>query len=356
MSHITAGVKGRGACSNEKVRFEQWQREAVHDDVGDEGEVAPPTKTSVVVQTAKSIISRNRSPDVPFDASINPIQGCEHGCVYCFARPTHAYLGLSPGLDFETKLFAKQNAAELLRAEFEKRSYVPEVITVGANTDPYQPAEKTLQITRALLSVFEEYNHPVSIITKSGLVMRDIDILSRLAEKQLVKVHVSVTSLDAKLSRTLEPRASAPNRRLLAIERLTDAKIPVGVLVAPVIPAITDHELESIVKAVAAAGAKSAGYVLLRLPHEVAGLFTEWLEEYYPLKSKHVQTLLSQMRGGALYDAKFGERMSGTGPYADMLKDRFRLACKKHQLNLDRVSLRTDLFKVPHGCPQLALF
>ncbi|WP_295993090.1 PA0069 family radical SAM protein [Rugamonas sp.] len=356
MSHITAGVKGRGACSNEKVRFEQWQREAVHEDVGDEGEVVAPAKTSVVIQTAKSIISRNRSPDVPFDASINPIQGCEHGCVYCFARPTHAYLGLSPGLDFETKLFAKQNAAELLRAEFEKRSYVPEVITVGANTDPYQPAEKTLQITRALLGVFEDYNHPVSIITKSGLVMRDIDILSRLAEKQLVKVHVSVTSLDAKLSRTLEPRASAPRRRLLAIERLTDAQIPVGVLVAPVIPAITDHELESIVRAVATAGAKSAGYVLLRLPHEVAGLFTEWLDEHYPLKSKHVQTLLSQMRGGALYDAKFGERMSGTGPYADLLRDRFRLACKKHQLNLQRVSLRTDLFKVPHRGPQLALF
>ena len=204
--------------------------------------------------------------------------------------------------------------------------------------------------------MFEEYNHPVSIVTNSGLVMRDIDILSRLAEKQLVKVHVSVTSLDAKLSRTLEPRASAPHRRLLAIERLSDAKIPVGVLVAPVIPAITDHELESIVKAVGGAGAKSVGYVLLRLPHEVAGLFTEWLEEHYPLKSKHVQTLLAQMRGGALYDAKFGERMSGTGPYAELLRDRFRLACKKHQLNLQRVSLRTDLFKVPHRGPQLALF
>jgi DNA repair photolyase len=350
-------IKGRGACSNQKLRFEQWQREAVTDDWFTEVELRP-VKTTIVLRQAKSIVSRNRSPDVPFDASINPIQGCEHGCVYCFARPTHEYLGLSAGLDFETKLFAKQNAVELLRKEFLRRNYVPEVITLGANTDPYQPAEKKLELTRGLLSVFEEFQHPVSIITKSALVVRDLDILSRLAEKGLVKVHISVTSLDNEISRTLEPRASAPSRRIIAIERLTAASVPVGVLVAPVIPAITDHQLESIVKTVAEAGALSAGYVLLRLPREVEGLFKEWLEVHHPLKAKHVQTLLAEMRGGALYDSTFGKRMSGTGPYAELLRDRFRLACRKYGLNKNRMALSTQLFAVPSadGNPQLSLF
>lgn len=338
-------IKGRGACSNGKFRFENWQREAVEEEWPEtDGSVL---RTTVVMRAAKSIISRNRSPDVPFDASINPIQGCEHGCVYCFARPTHEYLGLSAGLDFETKLFAKQNAAELLRAEFSKRNYVPETITIGANTDPYQPAEKKLELTRRLLEVFEDFKHPVSIITKSGLIVRDLDILSRLAENRLVKVHVSVTSLDSELSRTLEPRASAPARRLLAIERLAAAGVPVGVLVAPVIPAITDYQLEAIVKAVAAAGAKTAGYVLLRLPLEVEGLFKEWLEAHFPLRAKHVQTLLSDMRGGRMYDSAFGKRMSGTGPYADLLRDRFRLACRKYGLNLNRTVLDSSLFLKP---------
>jgi DNA repair photolyase len=349
-------IKGRGACSNEKYRFEKWQREAVEEDV--EQEAKSPTKTTVVMRMAKSIISRNRSPDVPFDASINPIQGCEHGCVYCFARPTHEYLGLSAGLDFETKLFAKQNAVELLRKEFRKKNYRPEVITLGANTDPYQPAERKLELTRGLLAVFEEFSHPVSIITKSALVTRDLDILAKLAKNGLVKVHMSVTSLDNDLSRTLEPRASAPGRRLKAIERLAVANVPVGALVAPVIPAITDHQLESIVKAVASAGARSAGYVLLRLPLEVEGLFKEWLETHCPLKAKHVQTLLTEMHGGEIYNSNFGRRMTGAGPYAQLLRDRFRLACHKQGLNQTKVPLRTDLFAIPDtgSNSQLQLF
>lgn len=349
--------KGRGACSNEKFRFEAWSRESEPLDEWDV-EDGRPLKTTIMMRTAKSIISRNKSPDIPFEASINPMQGCEHGCVYCFARPSHEYLGLSAGLDFETKLFAKENAVELLRSEFSKRSYRPELITLGTNTDVYQPAEKKLGLTRGLLEVFEEFQHPVSIITKSALILRDVDILTRLAEKQLVTVSLSVTTLDNELSRTLEPRASAPGRRLIAIQRLTEAGVPVRALVAPIIPVITDFQLEAIIEAVAEAGAQSAGYVLLRLPHEVEGLFNEWLEVHHPLKLNHVLARLSDMGGGAVYNSTFGQRMKGTGPFAQLLQNRFRLACRKNGLSESSTKLRTDLFAVPNSArtAQLALF
>jgi DNA repair photolyase len=356
-------IKGRGSSSNQRSRFEAWRREADFDGGGYEepvGETSPKPKTTVWMQQAKSIISTNQSPDIPFDASINPYQGCEHGCIYCYARPSHAYLGLSPGLDFETKLFAKVNAAALLEAELANPRYLPQAIALGANTDPYQPIERDLKITRSVLEVLERYNHPLSITTKSGLVTRDIDILERMAAKNLVRVFVSVTSLQDEISRTLEPRASAPARRLSAIKRLSAAGIPVGVLVAPVIPAITDMELEAIVGSAAAAGATSAAYILLRLPREVEGLFSEWLQAHHPLRAKHVASMLAQMRGGKAYDSTFGNRMTGTGIFADLLRNRFALACKKSGLAAERVSLRaalrTDLFLRPRMSPQLDLF
>ncbi|WP_194726585.1 PA0069 family radical SAM protein [Noviherbaspirillum malthae] len=353
-------VKGRGACSNKHSRFEAWSRESEIEDVvdsGDEKEDAPKIDTVVFMKRAASIISSNKSPDIPFDTSINPYQGCEHGCIYCYARPTHAYLGHSPGLDFETKLYAKENAAELLERELSNKRYTPRVIVLGGNTDPYQPIERDLKITRSILEVLERYNHPVSITTKSGLVVRDVDVLQRMAQKQLAQVYVSVTSLNNDVSRTLEPRASAPSRRLSAIRRLADAGIPVGVLVAPVIPAITDVEMEAILESVTAAGATSAAYILLRLPLEVAGLFSEWLEAHYPLRAKHVQSLLSQMRDGKIYDSTFGSRMSGTGVFAELLSQRFKLACKKNGLNARQYSLRTDLFAIPKSdTAQMDLF
>lgn len=345
-----AATKGRGACSNRNSRFESWTRESDFESISslcDENTEQPKIETVVSMHRAASIISINKSPDIPFDASINPYQGCEHGCIYCYARPTHAYLGHSPGLDFEMKLYAKENAAELLELELSNKRYTPRVIVLGGNTDPYQPIERDLKITRSVLEVLERYNHPVSITTKSGLVVRDVDVLQRMAQKQLAQVYVSVTSLNNDVSRTLEPRASVPSRRLSAIRRLTDAGIPVGVLVAPVIPAITDVELEAILDSVTAAGATSAAYILLRLPLEVAGLFSEWLEAHYPLRAKHVQSLLSQMRKGKIYDSAFGTRMSGTGVFAELLSQRFKLACKKNGLNARQYSLRTDLFAIP---------
>jgi len=356
---LSEPIKGRGSISNNRSRFEGWRREPNFDDRGYEefGDEEPPKpKTTVWMQQAKSIIATNRSPDIPFDASINPYQGCEHGCVYCYARPSHAYLGLSPGLDFETKLFAKENAAKLLEAELANKRYVPQSIALGANTDPYQPIERELNITRSILEVLERYNHPLSITTKSALVTRDIDILERMARKNLARVFISVTSLQNEISRTLEPRASAPARRLAAISRLSVAGIPVGVLIAPVIPGITDIELEAIVGSAAAAGASSAAYILLRLPREVETLFSEWLQVYYPLRAKHVESILSQMRGGKAYDATFGSRMTGTGVFADLLRSRFALACKKNGLDRERAGLRTDLFIRPRNTSQLDLF
>ncbi len=357
-----AAIKGRGSLSNERSRFEAWRREPVYDDLGPEdGPPQEPSrpKTTVWIQQAKSIISTNQSPDVPFEASINPYQGCEHGCIYCYARPTHAYLGLSPGLDFETRLFAKKNAAALLEAELANKNYVPKTITIGANTDPYQPIEREYKITRSLLEVLERYQHPVTIITKSGVVVRDIDILERMASKNLARVFVSITSLNNEIARTLEPRASAPARRLAAVRQLADAGIPVGVLMSPIIPTITDVEIEDVVAAAAEAGATYCGYILLRLPREIKDLFGEWLQAHFPLRAKHIESLLMQMRGGKVYDAAFGKRMKGTGIFAELLANRFKLACQKHGIANERVALRTDLFVRPSKSvpsPQMALF
>ncbi|MGV8960082.1 MAG: PA0069 family radical SAM protein [Stenotrophomonas sp.] len=332
-------IKGRGATGSMPGRFEVTTAEAVDDGwVQDESEefAAPRLRTQVREETARSIISRNRSPDVGFNQSVNPYRGCEHGCSYCFARPTHAYLNLSPGLDFETRLFAKTNAAELLRRELAKPGYVPQPIALGINTDAYQPIERKLGLTRQLIEVMAETRHPFSLITKNALVERDIDLLAPLAAQQLVSVHFSVTSLDPHLSARLEPRASAPHARLRAMQRLHQAGIPVGVMVAPVIPWINDAELEAVLQAARDAGASSAGYVLLRLPHEVAPLFRDWLQAHHPQRAEHVMSTINQLRGGKDYDAAFGSRMRGKGVYADLLSRRFALASKRLGFNASR--------------------
>ncbi len=340
-------IRGRGALSNREGRFEDQTCTAV-DDGWSAPEVASAPDTVVKPEAARSVITRNTSPDVPFDRSINPYRGCEHGCVYCYARPSHSYVNLSPGLDFETRLFFKQNAARLLEDELAKPGYRCEPITLGANTDPYQPVEKRLEVTRRLLDVLQRFRHPVSIITKGALVERDIDILAAMAAQGLASVIVSVTTLDDELKRTLEPRAASPAARLRAIRRLRRAGIPVGVLVAPVIPAINDGEIEAVVEACARAGAATAGYVLLRLPHEVAGLFREWLAGHYPQRAGHVMSLVAQTRGGKDYDAAFGRRMRGTGPVADIIARRFRAACRRHGLEQRRrIPLDTSRFRVP---------
>jgi DNA repair photolyase len=338
---------GRGALSNLAGRFDSTTLERTDDGWYQEAEEAP--GETVLKDRAKSVISSNDSPDVGFDLSINPYRGCSHGCVYCFARPSHSYLGLSPGLDFETKLFYKENAAQLLEAELAKRSYVCKTIALGINTDGYQPLEKRLQVTRSILEVLARCRHPVTIVTKSALVVRDIDLLADLARDRLVSVSVSVTSLQDEIKRTLEPRAASPQARLRVVRQLAEAGVPVGVLVAPVIPAITDHEMEDILAAAKEAGARSAGYVLLRLPHEVKNLFREWLAAHHPDRAKHVMSLINQSRGGKDYDAEFGVRMTGTGAYAELLRRRFELARRK--LGLDdaeaRHELTTSLFRPP---------
>ena len=303
----------------------------------------------VLPDHARSVIATNNSPDVGFDQSINPYRGCSHGCVYCFARPTHAYLGLSPGLDFETRLFYKENAAEVLRGELARRGYVCKPIALGINTDGWQPLEKRLQVTRSVLEVLAECRHPLTIVTKSTLILRDLDLLQDLARDQLVSVMISVTSLDNEIKRTLEPRTASPQARLKVIEALSSAGVPVGVLVAPVIPSLTDHELEHILEAAKAAGATSAGYVLLRLPLEVAPLFREWLTSHYPDRAAHVMSLINQSRGGKDYQSQFGTRMVGTGVFAQLLSRRFELAKRRLSLGQGegRHELRTDLFRPP---------
>jgi DNA repair photolyase len=340
--------KGRGAASNPGVRFDALTREQWHDGWY-EDEIVEHIDETVLPDRARSVITTNDSPDVGFDQSINPYRGCSHGCVYCFARPTHAYLGLSPGLDFETKLFYKADAVKLLEAELSKPKYVCKPIALGINTDGYQPLEKRLEITRGILAVLARCRHPVSIVTKSALVVRDIDLLGELAQHRLVSVMLSITSLTNDIKRTLEPRAASPQARLRVIQQLSAAGIPVGVLVAPVIPAITDHEMEDILAAAAQAGATSAGYVLLRLPHEVKILFREWLSEHHPDRAKHVMSLINQTRGGKDYDAEFGRRMRGTGPYADLLRTRFELARRKCGFERadGRHELATGLFRPP---------
>ncbi len=348
--------RGRAATANPDGRFETVSRERF-DDGWDLDDDLPTLATEVQVEKAKTIITRNTSPDVPFERSINPYRGCEHGCIYCFARPTHGFMGLSAGLDFETKLFAKPDAPRQMARELAKPGYRAKTIAIGTNTDPYQPVEKTWRIMRQLLEVLAQANHPVSITTKSALVLRDIDLLSAMAEKHLVKVMVSVTTLDRKLARAMEPRAATPPRRLETIRALAEHGIPVGISVAPVIPALTDHEIERILDSGKAAGAREASYILLRLPLEVAPLFKDWLLEHHPERYRHVMSLIRSMRGGKDYDAEFGKRMKGSGPYAWQIARRFELSTKRLGLARRGVALREDLFLPPDGAgTQLNLF
>jgi len=361
LSGPLAELKGRGARSNRDSRYAA----AVHEldaeyleharqcqDAPAPGALASGTapRTTIMIERARSIISRNQSPDIPFDRSVNPYRGCEHGCVYCYARPTHAYLGLSPGLDFETRLFAKTNAAELLDAQLRKPGYRAAVLALGANTDPYQPAEQRHGITREVLQVLARFGHPVTITTKSALVLRDIDILQDLARRNLVRVQLSIGTLDRSIARTLEPRANTPVRRLEAIRELSAAGIPAGVIVAPLIPALTDPDLEAVLEAAAAAGARYAAYTVLRLPLEVRDLFVEWLRQFAPLRAERVMSLVRQMRDGADYQAQFHTRMGGTGVYARLLQQRFTLACQRLQLS-GRESLDAGKFAVPARAP-----
>jgi len=350
--------RGRGALSARVGRYESASYSAFDDGWGsieDRDEAAP--KTRVTPEFPRRILSRNSSPDIPFDRSINPYQGCEHGCIYCYARPTHAYNGLGAGIDFETRIFSKPDAPALLRAELRARNYRPATVVIGGNTDPYQPAERTLRITRSVLEVLRDFNHPTGLITKGRGVVRDIDILAPMAEMNLARVAISVTTLDPDLSRRLEPRAAAPSARLRAIERLSEAGIPVLVMVAPIIPQVNDAEIEAIVQAVADAGARSAGYVFLRLPMEVGPLFEEWLGEHMALRKEHVMELVRQCRGGGQYQPEFGIRMRGTGPYATLIEKRFKLATRRAGLADSLPPLSTEHFAPPpRAGDQLALF
>ncbi|GGJ15931.1 PA0069 family radical SAM protein [Neoroseomonas lacus] len=360
--------KGRGAGLNPAVRFEHTAREAFDDGWGTlEAAFAdlPPLPTTLTKDSAKSALAWNQSPDIGFDRAVNPYRGCEHGCVYCYARPSHAYLGLSPGLDFETQLLFKPEVAALLEKELRKPGYDPKPIALGSNTDPYQPVERTLKLTRGVLEVLDRFNHPVTIVTKSAGVLRDLDILSAMAKRNLVRVCLSITTLDARLARIMEPRAASPERRLAAVRALAAAGIPAAVLAAPMIPAVNDAELETILDRAAAAGATSAGYVLLRLPLEIKQLFEDWLARHMPDRAARVLSLIRQTRGGAMYDSRFGVRQKGTGAYADLLAQRFAVASRR--LGLERRgggvgALDCSQFRVPdlpgavHKAAQLTLF
>lgn len=353
------GKRGRGAVSNPTGRFEPATRHAEPVDpwVADDPDVADTSNTTTVtVDTSRTVIARNTSPDLGFDRSINPYRGCEHGCIYCFARPTHAFLGLSPGLDFERHLLVKPDAAARLREELARPGYRPAPIALGTNTDPYQPRERDLHITRSILEVLSDCGHPLTITTKSAAVLRDLDILEDLAARDLVSVAISVTTLDAKTARTMEPRASAPHRRLAALRQLGTAGIPTAVMAAPVIPGLTDHELEPIIAAAADAGVTAAGFILLRLPGEVAELFQQWLAANVPDRAARVMNRIRGLRGGQLYDNAFGRRMRGTGPEAELLQRRFQLACRKHGLNAGRDRrLSLEHFRKPNTTGQLTL-
>ena len=340
--------RGRAAGLNFTGRFEPVTRETF-DDGWQTLEELPPFRTEVQVEKPRTIITRNESPDIPFDRSINPYRGCEHGCIYCFARPTHAFMGLSAGLDFEAKLFAKPDAPKLLERELSRPGYKPRVIAIGTNTDPYQPIEKEWRIMRQILDVLDKANHPVSIVTKSALVMRDIDILSRMAARGLAWVGMSVTTLDRKLARTMEPRATTPPRRLEAIRALSEAGIPTAIMMAPIIPGLNDHEIERVLDSGKAAGALEASYVLLRLPLEVSPLFRDWLLRNYPDRYRHVMSLVRSMRGGKDYDAEFGKRMKGAGPYAWQIARRFEMTAKRLELTRTRRNLAIDQFIPPSG-------
>ncbi len=345
MSGPAKNAKGRGAADNPQGRFETLVREAAEEFAG-KGTVVPATR--VLFHPVRSIISRNQSPDVPFSQSINPYQGCEHGCIYCYARPSHSYLGLSPGLDFETKIFAKPEAAALLRRELAHPKYRCEVISLGANTDPYQPVERQLGITREILETLRDFRHPVGVVSKSSLVERDIDILAPMAEKGLARVFISIDTLDPEIARKLEPRAVAPLRRIETLRRLSAAGIPCGTLVAPVIPFLNDKDMERVLETAQAAGATMAGYVMLRLPNEVRELFKAWLERHYPLKAAHVMARVRDVRGGRESDPRFGSRMTGEGLFAEMIRKRFDNACRRLGLNDGkRNGLDTSKFRVP---------
>jgi DNA repair photolyase len=349
--------RGRGSLSNGSGRFESEQRVRQDDGwIADEDEPAP-LRTTVTREFPKTVINKVDSPDVPFDRSLNPYRGCEHGCAYCFARPTHAFHGLSPGLDFETRLFAKPEAAILLRRELAKPSYVCRPLAMGTNTDPYQPIEREWQLTRQVLEVLRDCGHPVTIVTKSALILRDIDILADMAKRSLASVALSITTLDRHLARAMEPRASTPARRVDAVRQLHEAGVPVSILFAPVIPALNDHELDDIVAAAAQAGARDAGYVLLRLPYEIKDLWREWLSEHYPGRADRIMAQLRAMRGGRDYDFNWGTRQTGEGEYARLLKQRFRLALKRN--GMDRridATLDTGRFVPPSANGQMSLF
>jgi DNA repair photolyase len=346
----------RGALSQMQGRFETVERTAFDDGWEREDEPLEPLQTTVTVERARSIISKNDSPDIPFDQSINPYRGCEHGCIYCYARPSHAYLELSPGLDFETKLFAKTNAAELLREELAKPGYAVSPISLGANTDCYQPAERKYRITRQIVEILAECEHPLTIVTKSALVARDIDLLAPMAKKNLVKVFVSIGSLDRVLARKLEPRAASPQRRLAVLNKLSEKKVPCGVMVAALIPALNDKTMEHVLEAAAAAGASEAAYVIMRLPNELKTLFKEWLAEHYPQRAEHVMSIVRQMRGGRENDPNFGSRMSGTGNYAELMEKRFDIACRRFGLNKrETPGLDCGRFRPPSPQGQLKL-
>jgi DNA repair photolyase len=348
--------RGRGAQSNASGRYEPLSHVAF-DDGWQTLDDLPVFKTSVTVDSTRTVITRNDSPDISFDRSINPYRGCEHGCVYCFARPTHAFLGLSPGLDFESKLFVKPEAPRLLERELSASGYQPRTIAIGTNTDPYQPIEREYRVMRGILEVLERFGHPVGIVTKSALILRDLDILTRMAQRHLAKVAVSVTTLDPKLARVMEPRAATPPRRLETLRQLVAAGIPTSVMVAPVIPAINDSEIERILDTASALGVKGAGYVLLRLPLEVRDIFREWLMENFPDRYRHVFKLIRDMRGGKDYDATFGKRMTGSGPVAWMIGRRFEAACEKLKLNAGTTRLTTEHFAPPpRPTAQLSLF
>ncbi|MBK9080846.1 MAG: PA0069 family radical SAM protein [Rhizobiales bacterium] len=339
-------ARGRGATANASGRYEAYARVAEHDG-WDLDEEATRLRTEVILEKPKTIITRNDSPDISFDRSINPYRGCEHGCVYCFARPTHAYMGLSPGLDFESRLFVKEGAAELLEKELAAPGYEPKTIAIGTNTDPYQPIEKTHRVMRSILEVLARARHPVGIVTKSSLILRDLDLLAPMAAQGLVKVAVSVTTLDPVLARRMEPRAASPARRLETIAALAEAGVPTGVMVAPIVPGLTDQEIETILARAQAAGAQEAGYIMLRLPLEVRDLFRDWLQAHYPDRASHVMALVRGTREGKDYDSRWGTRMTGEGPYAWMIGRRFETAAARLGFAAERTRLRTDLFEPP---------
>jgi DNA repair photolyase len=356
------GQKLRGAIDQPQGRFETMARESFDDGWTQEEEPAIPLQTQVVEERARSILSSNDSPDLPFDRSVNPYRGCEHGCIYCYARPSHAWLELSPGLDFETRLYAKTNARELLSAEFSRPSYRPSPIALGANTDAYQPVERRYGITRSIIELLAECDHPFTLVTKSALVERDLDLIAPMARKNLVKVFVSIGTLDRELARRLEPRAASPQRRLDTLRALSSAGVPCGVMVAPVVPGLSDKSIEEVLKAAHSAGADTAAYILMRLPHELKGLFRDWLDTHYPLRAAHVMSLVQQVRGGRDNDPGFGTRMSGTGLFANLIRKRFSVACKRIGMSgrdsagREPPGLDCNLFRAPPPTGQLRLF